>query len=216
MKTWRLACLWLWKHEPIKNLNYHSFCVQRVREDASNAKTSILLRCYCNHKSGSRNWVHRLPRNMKSILFYWVMVHWDFPFHWIQRIWEITEAWMGFNLRICSVTCVSVIQWYHVCLLHMRWEWKWVQIQQSTVLIFQFLITEFAYIWGKLNWSHLPHHLNSSIVSPVLWFQVGQHSTCECIQGFHFRHKSGISDISVQHWHRGFFKASDKNKVSPS
>ena len=36
---------------------------------------------------------------------------------WIQRIWKITEAWIGLNLRILSVTCVSVVQWYHLCLL---------------------------------------------------------------------------------------------------
>ena len=24
-------------------------------------------------------------------------------FHWIQRIWEITEAWIGFSIRVCYV-----------------------------------------------------------------------------------------------------------------
>ena len=35
-------------------------------------------------------------------------------FHWIQgiqRIWEITEAWIGFSIRICSVACGPVAEW---------------------------------------------------------------------------------------------------------
>ena len=58
-------------------------------------------------------------------------------FHWIQRIqgiqriWEITEAWMWFSIRIYFITCVSVRQWYHLCLLHRR---SWVPILQSSFL----------------------------------------------------------------------------------
>ena len=36
--------------------------------------------------------------------------HWIW---WIQRIREITEAWIVFNLRISSITCVLMVQWYH-------------------------------------------------------------------------------------------------------
>ena len=35
-------------------------------------------------------------------------------------------------------------------------------------------------------------------------------------RGFRFQHKSGISDISVQNWHRGFSKVSAKAKVASS
>ena len=54
--------------------------------------------------------------------------NWGFPqmelnFHWIQRNWEITESWNTFNLRIISVTCVSVVQWNYLCLSHKR---QWV------------------------------------------------------------------------------------------
>ena len=35
--------------------------------------------------------------------------HW---IQWIQQIQRITEAWIGLNLRILSVTCVSVAEWY--------------------------------------------------------------------------------------------------------
>ena len=81
-------------------------------------------------------------------------------FHWIQgiqRIWEITEAWIGFSFRIYSVTCLSVEQWYHLYLLHRR---SWVLILQSS---FWFLIIVFCHGIQKIRWKHL----EKTPVSPI-------------------------------------------------
>ena len=48
--------------------------------------------------------------------------HWNQWIQRIQRIWEITETWIGFSIRTCSVTCVSAAQWYHLCLLDHRFQ----------------------------------------------------------------------------------------------
>ena len=46
-------------------------------------------------------------------------------FQWIQRIqgiWQITEAWIGLNLKIPSLICVLLVLWWHPGLLHRRWQ----------------------------------------------------------------------------------------------
>ena len=80
-------------------------------------------------------------------------------FHWIQgiqRIWGITEAWIGFSIRICSVTCVSVVLWYHLCLLHRR---SWAHC--SLLLFFIFYLTEL------IQWKHLEKTPISRKFSPL-------------------------------------------------
>ena len=37
---------------------------------------------------------------------------------WIQGFWEMTEVWIGVNLKILSDTCVLLVLWYHSGLLH--------------------------------------------------------------------------------------------------
>ena len=104
--------------------------------------------------------------------------HW---IHWIQRIWEITVAWIGFSIRNCSHTCVSVVQWLSLCLLHRR---SWVPTLQFSFLILIFLSLNSANsvkaFRENSNVSHtdriitqdnetIPHRHHSSVSLHAIW-----------------------------------------------
>ena len=49
-------------------------------------------------------------------------LHWIQWFQWIQGLWQITEVWIGVNLKILSLTCVLLSLWLNCGLLHKRWQ----------------------------------------------------------------------------------------------
>ena len=59
------------------------------------------------------------------------------------------EAWIGFSIRICSVTSVSVVKWYHLCLLHRR---SWVPAPHCP---FYILLIFFCHWIQRIQWKHL-------------------------------------------------------------
>ena len=74
-----------------------------------------------------------------------VFPKWSSTFIQFWEIWEITKAWITFSLKIFSVTCVSVVQWYHLSFLHSRLKYR------NHFYLFNFFVT----VCSEYQWKHL-------------------------------------------------------------
>ena len=78
------------------------------KEDCCAWTCHLLCKKPARYLSTTRTLVTEKIFNWHLFMLQWSLLWMEQNFHWIQRIWEITEAWIGFSRRICFVACGSV------------------------------------------------------------------------------------------------------------